>query len=262
MAGDIVLGTAVKHSLQVIPVDSEHSAIFNLIRGHGNSDIKEILLTASGGPFRTWSADRIKRARAEDALAHPTWSMGAKITIDSASLANKGLEVIEAARLFSIKAEMIKVTVHPQSIVHSMIRMMDGAVYAQLSRPDMRLPIHGAMYYPKITPSTWGQLDFDGLSLTFEKPDYKRFPMLLLAYESLRAGQHYPIVYNAVNEYAVNAFLEGRIGFTEISAICAGVLARDWSGRADDLESVMDSDRMAREAAAIETSSAERRSAL
>jgi 1-deoxy-D-xylulose-5-phosphate reductoisomerase len=260
MAGSLVLETAAKHSLQVIPVDSEHSAIFNLIQGHGDAGIKEILLTASGGPFRTWSAAKLKKARPEDSLVHPTWSMGAKITIDSASLANKGLEVIEAARLFSVEADRIKVVVHPQSVVHSMVRMKDGAVYAQLSRPDMRLPIHEAMYYPEITPSSWGELDFDGLYLAFEKPDGERFPMLPLAYESLRAGPRYTIVYNAANEYAVSAFLEGKIAFTGISAICAGALAKDWSGSADDLESIMDCDRMARNAAASEAANAERRS--
>ena len=249
MAGGLVLKTAKKHSLPVIPVDSEHSAIFNLLRAQGRDALDEALITASGGPFRTWNAEKLKRVRVEDALAHPTWKMGAKITIDSASLANKGLEVIEAARLFSLDADRIKVVVHPESIVHSMVRMKDGAVYAQLSRPDMRLPIHEALYYPEIAPSTWGVLDFDGLKLTFERPDTARFPMLALAYEALRAGGCYPAAYNAANEYAVSAFLDGRIAFTEISAVCGAVLGMDWSGGDDDLESILEADTLARAAA-------------
>jgi 1-deoxy-D-xylulose-5-phosphate reductoisomerase len=253
MAGALVLKTAAERSLPVIPVDSEHSAVFHLLRGREKDALKEILLTASGGPFRTWSADRLKTARPDDALAHPTWSMGAKITIDSASLANKGLEVIEAARLFAVGADTIKVVVHPQSIVHSMVRMTDGAVYAQLSRPDMRLPIHEALHYPQTASSDWGRLDFEGLSLTFERPDLERFPMLGMAYEALRAGERYTIAYNAANEYAVGAFLDGRIAFTGISELCARVLDRDWSGEAGDLRAVKETDRMAREAAASNT---------
>jgi 1-deoxy-D-xylulose-5-phosphate reductoisomerase len=253
MAGELVLETAKKHSLPVIPVDSEHSAIFNLLRGQGAAALDEVLITASGGPFRTWSAEALKKVRVEDALAHPTWNMGAKITVDSASLANKGLEVIEAARLFSLEAGRIKVIVHPQSIVHSMVRMTDGAVYAQLSRPDMRLPVHEALYYPETVPSPWGKLDFDGLTLTFERPDTVRFPMLALAYEALRAGGRYPVAYNAANEYAVSAFLNGKIAFTEISAVCGEVLGMDWAGGADELQSILDADGSAREAARVKT---------
>jgi 1-deoxy-D-xylulose-5-phosphate reductoisomerase len=249
MAGALVLKTAAGRSLPVIPVDSEHSAVFQLLRGREKGALKEILLTASGGPFRTWSADRLKTARPEDALAHPTWKMGAKITIDSASLANKGLEVIEAARLFAVGADAIKVVVHPQSVVHSMVRMKDGAVYAQLSRPDMRLPIHEALHYPETAPSDWGELDFDGLNLSFERPDPERFPMLGMAYEALRAGERYTIVYNAANEYAAGAFLDGRIAFTDIGALCACVLDMDWSGEAGDLRAIKETDRLAREAA-------------
>jgi 1-deoxy-D-xylulose-5-phosphate reductoisomerase len=242
MAGGLVLKTAEKHSLPVIPVDSEHSAIFNLLRAQGRDALDEVLITASGGPFRTWSAEKLKEVRLEDALAHPTWNMGTKITVDSASLANKGLEVIEAARLFSLDAGRIRVVVHPESIVHSMVRMKDGAVYAQLSRPDMRLPIHEALYYPEIAPSPWGALDFDGLKLTFERPDTVRFPMLALAYEALRAGGRYPAAYNAANECAVSAFLDGKIAFTRISAVCGAVLGMDWSGGEDDLQSILEAD--------------------
>jgi 1-deoxy-D-xylulose-5-phosphate reductoisomerase len=250
MAGTLVLKTAARHSLPVIPVDSEHSAIFNLIRRQGRDGLKEALLTASGGPFRTWSKEQLKNVSLKDALAHPTWKMGAKITIDSASLANKGLEVIEAARLFDLNADNIKVVIHPQSIVHSMIRMNDGVVYAQLSRPDMRLPIHEALCYPEIAPSLGKELDFEDLCLSFEKPDIDRFPMLSLAYEALRAGACYPIAYNAANEYAVGAFFNEKIQFTGISDLCGRVLSMDWSGEADDLPSILEADRKARSAAA------------
>jgi 1-deoxy-D-xylulose-5-phosphate reductoisomerase len=250
MAGALVLETAAQYSVPVIPVDSEHSAIFNLLRAHGEESVKEVLLTASGGPFRDWTAEQLQKARPKDALAHPTWNMGAKITIDSASLANKGLEVIEAARLFNMDADRVKVLVHPQSIIHSMIRMKDGAVYAQLSRPDMRLPIHEALRYPETPPTAWGELDFEGLSLTFETPDCKRFPMLALAYQALRADGRYPIAYNAANEYAVGAFLSEKISFTDISAVCKAVLDRDWSGAVSDLPSIMEADGKARSAAA------------
>ena len=246
MAGSLILKTAEKHSVPVIPVDSEHSAIFNLLRAQGRDGLDEVLITASGGPFLSWSVEELKKVRVEDALAHPTWKMGAKITIDSASLANKGLEVIEAARLFSLDAGRIRVVVHPQSIVHSMVRMKDGAIYAQLSRPDMRLPIHEALYYPESAPSPWGGLDFDGLTLTFERPDTERFPMLALAYQALRAGGRYPVAYNAANECAVSAFLDGKIAFTEISAVCRAVLGMDWTGGEDDLQAILEADDRAR----------------
>jgi 1-deoxy-D-xylulose-5-phosphate reductoisomerase len=246
MAGPLLLARAEQKGLAVIPVDSEHSAIFNLLRGTDKSALKEILLTASGGPFRLWDKERLSKASIEDALAHPTWSMGAKITIDSASLANKGLELIEAARLFGVDAEHIKVVIHPQSIVHSMIRMNDGAVYAQLSRPDMRLPIHEALCYPEIAPSPWGELDFDTLNLSFEKPDFERFPMLAYAYDALRHGGRYPIAYNAANEAAVAAFIQKKITFLEISAVCRYVLDKDWTGEASCLPSILETDREAR----------------
>ncbi|MDR1363683.1 MAG: 1-deoxy-D-xylulose-5-phosphate reductoisomerase [Spirochaetaceae bacterium] len=251
MAGALVLKTAEQHSLPVIPVDSEHSAIFNLLRRQGKEGLKEAVLTASGGPFRTWSMDQLKNASPKDAFAHPTWNMGAKITIDSASLANKGLEVIEAARFFDLDADSIKVVIHPQSIVHSMIRMNNGAVYAQLSRPDMRLPIYDALCYPEIAPRQIEELDFDNLSLSFEKPCFERFPMLALAYDALRAGGRCAIAYNAANECAVSAFLAGKIPFTGISDVCSRVLSMDWSGEAGDLNSILESDSKARAAAGL-----------
>jgi 1-deoxy-D-xylulose-5-phosphate reductoisomerase len=173
----------------------------------------------------------MEAVRAKDALAHPTWNMGPKITVDSASLANKGLEVIEAVRLFDLAPEKITVLIHPQSVVHSLVRMKDGAVYAQLSRPDMRLPIHEALYWPETRPSPFGALDFRGLALDFEAPDTERFPMLSLAYEAARRGGLYPCVYNGANEAAAAAFLEGRIGFLDIPRIVEYVLNRDFLSR-------------------------------
>jgi 1-deoxy-D-xylulose-5-phosphate reductoisomerase len=258
MAGPLVIGLANKNKVNIIPVDSEHSAIFHLIEAHGvsstegDNSLDEIILTASGGPFRGYSIEEMEKVTPQAALAHPTWNMGPKITIDSASMANKGLEVIEAVRLFGLPPEKIKVVIHPQSIVHSMIRMKDGAVYAQLSRPDMRLPIHKALYWPKTAPSEFGRLDFDSpslegsLALEFSKPDTEKFPLLAYAYEAVRKGGLYPCAYNAANEAAVGAFLEGRIGFLDIGRITRYVLDKDWSKEPSDLASVMEADRHAR----------------
>jgi len=249
MAGPLVLGRAREKNVKIIPVDSEHSAIFHLIEAHGSAHggaLDEIILTASGGPFRNYSLQEMEKVSPQAALAHPTWNMGAKITIDSASMANKGLEVIEAARLFNLPTEKIKVVIHPQSVVHSMIRMKDGAVYAQLSRPDMRLPIHKALYWPENTPSDFGRLDFMALTLEFHQPDTEKFPMLALAYEAAKKGGLYPCAYNAVNEAAVAAFLAGRIGFLDIGRITRYVLDRDWSAEPGDIASVMEADSLAR----------------
>jgi 1-deoxy-D-xylulose-5-phosphate reductoisomerase len=181
-----------------------------------------------------------------EALAHPTWSMGPKITIDSSTMANKGLEVIEAAGLFSVAADRVKVVVHPQSIVHSMIRLRDGAVYAQLSKPDMRLPIHQALYGDACVPCPFGRLDFDGLTLDFEKPDFRRFPLLALAYQAAREGGLYPAVYNGANEVAAASFLKNAATFLDIPGIVEYVLSRDWKKGKFDLESVLEADHKAR----------------
>jgi 1-deoxy-D-xylulose-5-phosphate reductoisomerase len=252
MAGPLVFQKAHEKKVHIIPVDSEHSAVFHLIEAHGYDALDEIILTASGGPFRDYSVEDMKTVSPQAALAHPTWNMGPKITIDSASMANKGLEVIEAARLFNISPEKIKVVIHPQSIVHSMIRMKDGAVYAQLSRPDMRLPIHKALYWPETSPSKegassdFGRLDFDSLSLTFFQPDTEKFPLLALAYETVKKGALYPCAYNGANEAAVCAFLAGRIGFLDISRITRYVLDKDWSAEPKDIAAVLEADRQAR----------------
>ncbi|MDR1239523.1 MAG: 1-deoxy-D-xylulose-5-phosphate reductoisomerase [Treponema sp.] len=259
MAGPEVFALAREKKVKILPVDSEHSAIFHLIEAHGADRVEEILLTASGGPFRKMPLAAMKDVTAKEALAHPTWNMGPKITVDSASLANKGLEVIEAARLFNMPPEKISVLVHPQSVVHSLVRMKDGAVYAQLSRPDMRLPIHEALHWPETRPSPFGALDFRGLSLEFEAPDTERFPMLSLAYEAVRRGGFYPCVYNGANEEAAAAFLAGRIGFLDIPRIVEYVLNRgfrppesapDQGGDfANKIEAVLAADKAARELA-------------
>ncbi|GHV37695.1 1-deoxy-D-xylulose 5-phosphate reductoisomerase [Spirochaetia bacterium] len=249
MAGPLVFNLAAEKKVKIIPVDSEHSAIFNLLNAHGRDNAEEILLTASGGPFRKYTLKELESVTAKDALAHPTWKMGPKITIDSASMANKGLEVIEAARLFEMAPEKIKVLVHPQSVVHSMIRMKDGAVYAQLSRPDMRLPIHEALFWPEPRPSPFGALDFENLSLDFERPDEEKFPMLPLAYRAARLGGLYPCVYNGANEAAVEAFFAGRADFLDIPRIVEYVLSKQWNTGEPDMKSILEADRIARELA-------------
>jgi 1-deoxy-D-xylulose-5-phosphate reductoisomerase len=254
MAGELVLKKAAEKRTTVIPVDSEHSAIFNLLRRNGEDtafNAGEIILTASGGPFRTLDPEKLASVTPAEALSHPTWNMGPKITVDSASLANKGLEVIEAAYLFGVNPEKIRVVIHPQSIVHSMIRTKDGAVYAQLSRPDMRLPIQGALFWPETPPSPFGTLDFGGLSLDFSEPDGVKFPMLPLAYEAVRLGGLYPCVYNGANEEAVEAFLDGRAGFLDIPRIVEYVLgrSREKEKGGADLAAVLKADRQARDLA-------------
>ncbi|MDR3341194.1 MAG: 1-deoxy-D-xylulose-5-phosphate reductoisomerase [Treponema sp.] len=251
MAAPLVFALAKEHHARILPVDSEHAAIFNLLEAHGREQLGEILLTASGGPFRSFSPEQLAKVTVAQALAHPTWSMGAKITIDSATMANKGLEVIEAARLFDLPGECIRVVVHPQSIVHSMIRFRDGTVYAQLSRPDMRLPIQEALYYPAGGRMSFGTLDFNALTLHFEQPKVEQFPMLALAYQALGAGDPYPAVFNAANEIAVSAFLAERIGFLAIPRIVEKALQGDWKTPVLDLAAILEIDRHARKVAEI-----------
>ncbi|MDR1565857.1 MAG: 1-deoxy-D-xylulose-5-phosphate reductoisomerase [Treponema sp.] len=256
MAGPLAFKTAQERNARIIPVDSEHSAIFKLIEAHGRENVDEIILTASGGPFRSFPRERLEAVTPDEAMAHPTWNMGPKISIDSATLANKGLEVIEAARLFGLDPGKIQVLIHPQSIVHSLARLFDGAVYAQLSKPDMRLPIHNALYWsipPSSSPlSPFGGLDFDNLVLNFEKPDTDKFPMLALAYRACSSGPLYPAVYNAANEAAVEAFLEGGISFLEIPRIVEYVLGERWEAPEvsfPDLQTILETDKKARELA-------------
>jgi 1-deoxy-D-xylulose-5-phosphate reductoisomerase len=218
VAGQLVSDLVKKHNVTLLPVDSEHSAIFQSLQGHRQEDVERIILTASGGPFRNSSFADMEKAGPEQALKHPQWSMGAKITIDSASMMNKGLEVIEAHWLFNMPAEKIGVVVHPQSIIHSMVEYVDGCVIAQLGAPDMRAPIAYALSWPERCESGIKKLDLATIgTLTFEEPDMDRFPALRLAFEALKAGRTYPAVLNAANEVAVAAFLNRKIGFTSIA---------------------------------------------
>ncbi|MCL2833867.1 MAG: 1-deoxy-D-xylulose-5-phosphate reductoisomerase [Treponema sp.] len=252
MAGPLVFALAKEKNAKIIPVDSEHSAIFQLIQAHGKDNIDEIILTASGGPFKNFSIKDLEKVTADQALAHPTWSMGPKITIDSATLANKGLEVIEAVRLFDFDINKIRVVIHPQSIVHSMVRLKNGNIYAQMSKPDMRHPIQNALYWPKINPYSLEPLDFGNLTLEFGSPDTDRFPMLALAYRACAMGIMYPAIYNAANEAAVQLFLDKKIRFLDIHRIVGYVLSSgEWSGQMTkfDLENILIIDRKAREMA-------------
>lgn len=220
VAGEIICELAVKYHTPILPVDSEHSAIFQSLVGEDYSEIEKILLTASGGPFRTFSLEQMRNVTAADALKHPNWDMGAKITIDSASMMNKGFEVIEAKWLFGVPVEKVQVLVHPQSIIHSAVQFTDGAIKAQLGAPDMRLPIQYALSFPERLKSDFPRADLFALKdLTFEEPDLKRFPNLGLAYEAVRRGGNMPCVLNAANEVVNLAFREGRCGFLQMSDI-------------------------------------------
>ena len=217
-AGHIIMPLAKEHNVRILPVDSEHSAIFQSLNGENPHTIEKILLTASGGPFRGRTREQMQNVRVEDALKHPNWSMGRKITIDSATMVNKGLEVMEAKWLFGVDIDDIEVVVQPQSIIHSMVQFVDGSVIAQLGCPDMRLPIQYALYYPERRPMNTGRLDFARLAgITFEAPDTENFRGLSLALEAGRKGGNMPTVFNAANEYAVARFLEGSTGFLEIT---------------------------------------------
>ena len=219
-AGSVVMGLAEKHHAPILPVDSEHSAIFQCLLAAQGNRFKRIHLTASGGPFRTWSREEIAKATKNEALKHPNWNMGAKITVDSATMMNKGFEVIEAKWLFNAAPDEINVVVHPESIIHSMVEFEDGAVLAQLGHPDMREPIQLALSFPERLSLNNRKLDFAQLgSLTFSVPDTGKFPALALAFEALRRGGNIPCALNAANEAAVAAYLQDRIGFYDISAI-------------------------------------------
>lgn len=219
-AGHLIMPLAKEKNVSILPVDSEHSAIFQSLNGEKSNKINKILLTASGGPFRGKKREDLEYVQVEDALKHPNWSMGRKITIDSATLVNKGLEVMEAKWLFGVELEQIQVVVHPQSVIHSMVEFEDGAVIAQLGTPDMRLPIQYALYYPKRRRMSGKKLDFYELSsLTFEQPDTETFQGLALAFQAMKQGGNIPTVYNAANEKAVALFLNRKITFLEIPEI-------------------------------------------
>lgn len=220
VAGELICSLASQYKSAILPVDSEHSAIFQCLAGEHEKSIEKLLLTASGGPFRTFSLEQLAHVTKADALKHPNWDMGAKITIDSASMMNKGFEVIEAKWLFGVQKEQIEVVVHPQSIVHSMVQFTDGSVKAQLGMPDMRLPIQYAFGYPNRLPNAYDRVDFTQIgTLTFEKPDTNRFRNLAFAYDAMAKGGNLPCILNAANEVVVKAFLHDKIGFLQMSDV-------------------------------------------
>ena len=217
VAGELINALAMEHKTPILPVDSEHSAIFQCLAGEMHNKVEKLILTASGGPFRTFTKEQLEHVTKEQALKHPNWSMGAKITIDSASMMNKGFEVMEAKWLFGVGANDIEVVVHPQSVIHSMVQFEDGAIKAQLGTPDMRLPIMYALTYPSRLTSSFGRLDWNTIKeFTFEKPNLEVFPNLRLAYEALDKGGNIPCVVNAANEICVAAFLNDRVRFTDM----------------------------------------------
>ena len=227
VAGEIICELAQKHKAAILPVDSEHSAIFQCLAGEGNNPIEKIILTASGGPFRAKTIEELKTVTSAQALKHPNWDMGAKITIDSASMMNKGFEVIEARWLFGLTPDQIEVVVHPQSIIHSMVQFTDGSVKAQLGLPDMKLPIQYAFTYPDRIKSDFPRLDFGRYNeLTFEKPDTGRFRNLALAYRAMEKGGNMPCIINAANEIVVAAFLKDKTGFLQMSDIIETVMQK------------------------------------
>ena len=227
VAGEIICRLAQRYKVDILPVDSEHSAIFQNLVGEDMASVEKLLLTASGGPFRTFTLDQMQNVTAAQALQHPNWEMGAKITIDSASMMNKGFEVIEARWLFDIPVEKIQVLVHPQSVVHSAVQFVDGSVKAQLGTPDMRMPIQYALTYPERWTSNVPRLDlFATQSLTFEEPDLKRFPNLALAYEAMNRAGNVPCILNAANEVVNLAFREGKCGFLQMSDIIAETMLK------------------------------------
>lgn len=226
VAGDLICRLAAEYHVNILPVDSEHSAIFQSIVGEGDNEIEKILLTASGGPFRKFTLDQMRDVKAADALRHPTWDMGAKITIDSASMMNKGFEVIEAKWLFGVEADKIQVLVHPQSIVHSAVQFRDGSVKAQLGVPDMRLPIQYAFSFPERLPLNGDRLDLFRQPLEFFEPDMEKFRCLAMAYESIRRGGNVPCIMNAANEVVNEAFRHDRCGFLQIADIIEATMQR------------------------------------
>ncbi|PYS46139.1 MAG: 1-deoxy-D-xylulose-5-phosphate reductoisomerase [Acidobacteria bacterium] len=249
MAGELMTRAASASGAEILPVDSEHNALHQCLRGEKRAEVRRILLTASGGPFRTKSASEIAVATVEEAMRHPTWQMGAKITIDSATLMNKGLEVIEARWLFGFEADQIDILVHPESVVHSMIELIDGSIIAQMGVTDMRHAIQYALTYPERYPCELPPLDLTALSaLHFESPDTERFPCIKLAYRALREGGTLSAAMNAANEVAVRAFLDGRISLTDIPRVIEDVMDGHENEAVENLEVVLETDRRARAA--------------
>ena len=243
VAGELITSLALEKRAAVLPVDSEHSAIFQCLNGEGANPIEKILLTASGGPFRNFSSEQLRRVTRAQALAHPNWNMGEKVTIDSSTLMNKGFEMIEAKWLFGVEPSQIEVLVHPQSIIHSMVQFEDRSIIAQLGQPDMRMPIQYAFSYPERLRSDIPPVDFFTLSqLTFERPDREKFPNLTYAYEAIDKGGNMPCILNAANEVAVGMFLQERIGYTEMSHLIAETMQKATFLQSPSLDDYLQSD--------------------
>lgn len=247
VAGELITSLAKKHGVKLLPVDSEHSAIFQCLAGEEHNEIEKIILTASGGPFRGKTASHLSRVTRHDALKHPNWVMGAKITIDSASLMNKGLEVIEAKWLFDTEPDQVEVVVHPQSIIHSMVQFRDGSIKAQMGVPDMKLPIQYALAYPNRIANSFKRFDFTNYpQLTFEKPDLDTFRNLGLAFEALKTGGNMPCIINAANEVAVAGFLTDSIGFLAISDIIEKCMQKIAFVTSPDIDDYLNTDKLTR----------------
>jgi 1-deoxy-D-xylulose-5-phosphate reductoisomerase len=248
MAGELINKILTEKKLNLFPIDSEHSAVWQCLLGEDRQTIRKIILTGSGGPFRTLPPDQFPQITPEKALQHPTWNMGRKITIDSATLMNKGLEIIEAHWLFGLPADKIEVIIHPQSIIHSMVEFIDGSIKAQLGLPDMKLPIQLALSYPERIPANWEKTDFSKIrELTFEAPNFSKFPTIPLAYEVLRRGGTAPAILNVVNEWAVYAFLDHKIKFQDISRYIAEALATIPIKDNPDLREILTTEQSGRE---------------
>lgn len=243
-AGHLIIPMVKEQGVRLLPVDSEHSAIFQCLNGKHGNRIQKILLTASGGPFRGWTREQMKNIQVEDALKHPNWSMGRKITIDSSTMVNKGLEVMEARWLFGVEMDQVQVVVQPQSVIHSMVEFEDGAVMAQLGTPDMKLPIQYALYYPERRPLAGDRLDFWKLKeIRFEKPDFENFPALSLAYRAGKTGGSLPTVFNAANERAVSMFLNRKIGYLTIVDIIESAMERHQVISDPSVEQILETER-------------------
>jgi len=247
IGGELLREVRARSGAEIIPVDSEHSAIWQALFSGRMTEVKRIILTASGGPFRDLPPAEFENITRDDALRHPTWNMGPKITVDSATMMNKGLEIIEAMHLFAVPVDMIDVVIHPQSIIHSLVEFVDSSIVAQLSEPDMRLPIRYALFYPERIPGANGRLDlFDIDQLTFAKPDYGKFPLIELAYDVARIGGTAPTALNAANEIAVEAFLDNRLRFSQIPEVITRVVEQHRSVTGPSLDDILAADREAR----------------
>jgi len=247
MAGSLITRLLAKHKVRLYPVDSEHSAIWQCLRGEEHGEVKRLIVTGSGGPFRTRPGDTFSAVTVAEALRHPNWDMGRKITIDSATMMNKGLEIIEARWLFDLPPDQIDIVVHPQSIIHSLVEFQDGSVKAQLGLPDMKIPIQYALTYPEHAPQRWEQLDLAALkTLTFEEPNLKKFPCIQLAYDALRGPASAPVVLNVSNEFAVYRFLREEIGFEQIPILIREALATHESIDNPTLSAILDLEAWAR----------------